>query len=162
MTFIGNTEPFLREAFTQWQQACHEGLFFEAHETLEDPLWQGLPSSCPEKRGVQALIQWAVSMAHLKRENRHGAWKLWERATQNRTHYEQQLQNNTEATPAFMVLRAYLTTSYTRLAPHECSWQQTPSYTLWEAYQSTLLPDWLQGVRTTQDTLRLCQEGFKP
>ena len=51
--------------------------WYESHEVLEDP-WR--EASGVEKRALQALIQAAVSLEHLRRGNPRGAWGQWNKA----------------------------------------------------------------------------------
>lgn len=55
------------------------GKWYEAHEWLEQALWNRLPLS-QEKLFVQALIQLAVAAYHAQRHNRVGAQRLAARA----------------------------------------------------------------------------------
>jgi len=51
--------------------------WFEAHEVLEVP-WRA--ASGETKQALQALIQAAVSLEHLRRGNPRGAWGQWNKA----------------------------------------------------------------------------------
>ena len=51
--------------------------WYEAHEVLEDP-WREAEGQT--KRCLQALIQGAVALEHLRRGNARGAWGQWNKA----------------------------------------------------------------------------------
>lgn len=63
--------------FKRGIELFNDGEFFEAHEVLED-LWR--TQGEPERQFTQAIIQIAVGIYHLKRDNFVGASKLFKRA----------------------------------------------------------------------------------
>lgn len=54
----------------------HTGAWFEAHEELE-LAWR--PRQGEDRLLLQALIQWAVGLEHLRRGNPRGAWGQWDK-----------------------------------------------------------------------------------
>lgn len=62
----------------------NEGLFFEAHEVLEDA-WRAAPAR--EKKFLQGLIQIAVALHHHGHGNLVGARSLLARAARNLSSY---------------------------------------------------------------------------
>ena len=52
--------------------------YFEAHEALEE-VWQPTPPG-PRREALQAVIQLAVALEHLRRGNANGCFALWNKA----------------------------------------------------------------------------------
>jgi hypothetical protein len=144
----------------QWFKLCSEGAFFEAHEVLEDPLWQSYPPDTPEKHGLQALIQWAVSLEHLKRGNPHGAMKLSQRACQHKQVYEgMALCVNQKDTVHRLIYDAWHF-PYTVLdSAMQVSSQEASS--CWVYYHDILLPGWVIQRVTSSDVLTVMTSSFE-
>lgn len=53
--------------------------YFEAHEALEDP-WREMERGEAWADVLQGLIQLAVALEHLKRDNWMGAFNVWQKA----------------------------------------------------------------------------------
>lgn len=53
--------------------------YFEAHEALEDP-WREMERGEAWADVLQGLIQLAVALEHLKRDNSLGAFNVWQKA----------------------------------------------------------------------------------
>ena len=53
--------------------------WFETHEVLER-LWRGLERDSEAFLLVQAVLQFAVGLEHLRRNNPRGAWGQWQKA----------------------------------------------------------------------------------
>ncbi|MBZ5719140.1 MAG: DUF309 domain-containing protein [Acidobacteriia bacterium] len=68
------------EGFSRGIALFNRAQFFEAHEVLED-VWR--PSTEPERRFLQGLIQVAVALHHHSKGNAVGAASLLRRAARN-------------------------------------------------------------------------------
>ena len=67
----------MADAVAEGVAMIQAGEWYEAHEVLEVPWRQ---ASGDTKLAIQALIQAAVSLEHLRRGNPRGAWGQWNKA----------------------------------------------------------------------------------
>lgn len=65
----------------------NQGLFFDAHEVLED-VWRAAPEE--ERKFLQGLIQVAVALHHHSKGNTAGARSVMARASRNLSRYPEQ------------------------------------------------------------------------
>ena len=72
------------ERFSTGISLFNRGEFFDAHEVLED-VWR--PSTEPERKFLQGLIQVAVALHHHSKGNSAGATSLLRRAARNLEEY---------------------------------------------------------------------------
>jgi len=75
------------EQYLEGIRLFNRGLFYEAHEALED-VWRAAPEN--ERRFLQGLIQVAVALHHHGKGNPVGARSLLGRAIKNLSTYPEQ------------------------------------------------------------------------
>ena len=75
------------EQYLEGIRLFNRGLFYEAHEALED-VWRAAPEN--ERRFLQGLIQVAVALHHHGKGNPVGARSLLGRAVKNLSTYPEQ------------------------------------------------------------------------
>jgi hypothetical protein len=75
---VTDAEPTDRELFYRGLERFNAGRWFDAHEEWED-LWHR--ASGNRKRFIQALIQCAVAIEHVRRGNPRGVRSVWTSAS---------------------------------------------------------------------------------